>query len=60
MIFAVQVILVRAQIFQRDVNLGRARQFYVRPEHTDDFALHPVESDVLADDTVRTAETAFP
>ena len=60
MIPAIQVILVRAQIVQRNVNLRFSRQLNVRRNHADDLALHTVERDGLADDVMRTAEAAFP
>ena len=60
MLSTIQVVFVRAQIFQRNVNLSRARQFHVGPEHADYFALHAIEYDGLADDSARTAEATFP
>ena len=60
MIPAIQVILVRAQIFERNVNLRFSRQLNVRWKHADDFALHAIERYGLPDDVTRTTETAFP
>ena len=60
MFSTIHVVFIRAQIFQRNVDLSRARQFHIGPEHADYFTLHAIKYDGLADDSARTAEATFP